>query len=37
VPGSATIGALKITFEPDITFGVPVACSQAITPELQNQ
>jgi hypothetical protein len=36
-PGSATIGALKITSEPDSTFGVPVARSQANTPELQNQ
>jgi hypothetical protein len=37
VPGSATIGALKIAFRPESTFGTPVAASHLTTSAFQNQ
>jgi hypothetical protein len=37
VPGSATSGAAKISFDPDSTFGVPVASSQRTMSALKNQ
>jgi hypothetical protein len=36
-PGSASSGALKITFEPESTFGVLVTDSQRISSSLKNQ
>ncbi len=37
VPGSASIGAVKMTLEPDSTVGVPVAASHRWRSALQNQ
>lgn len=37
VPGSATSGAVKITSEPESTFGVPVTDSQRCRPSSKNQ
>jgi len=37
VPGSATSGALKITLEPESTFGVFVEASQRTRSAFQNQ
>ena len=37
VPGSATSGAVKIAFEPESTFGVPVTSSQRTMSALKNQ
>jgi hypothetical protein len=37
LPGSASSGALKITLEPDSTFGVLVTASQRLISSLQNQ
>jgi hypothetical protein len=37
VPGSATNGAVKMTFEPDDTLGVPVTDSQRTRSAFQNQ
>ncbi|HSP36528.1 MAG TPA: hypothetical protein VLR26_02115 [Frankiaceae bacterium] len=37
LPGSASSGAAKITFEPDSTFGVPVAVSHRRRSAFQNR